>query len=132
MNLTIILLALIKIVHLLLYVDDMLLIKLNMKMVNKIKRYLSKENDMNDLGYARGILGTEIDRDRSNFCLFVYQTPYMLKILKKFSMLIVNLLLCLLKIILYCLNTNCLQMKKKKVFRVKCLTLMFLVLLCTS
>lgn len=43
-----------------------------------------------DLGYARRILGMEIKRDMSNSRLFVHQTSYVLKILKKFDILIAN------------------------------------------
>ena len=41
---------------------------------------------MKDLGHDRRILGT-INTDRSNFCLFVQQTPCVLKILKRFCIL---------------------------------------------
>ncbi|KAL2471748.1 Uncharacterized protein Adt_39884 [Abeliophyllum distichum] len=72
-------------VYLLLYVVDMLLDGPNMKVVNKISVELSKEFDMKYLGHSRRFIGMKIDRDRSNSCLFVYQTPYVLKILKKFG-----------------------------------------------
>ncbi|KAL2471752.1 Retrovirus-related Pol polyprotein from transposon TNT 1-94 [Abeliophyllum distichum] len=70
-------------VYLLLYVVDMLLDGPNMKVVNKISVELSKESDMKYLGHSRRFIGMKIDRDMSNSCLFVYQTPYVLKILKK-------------------------------------------------
>jgi len=40
---------------------------------------------MKDLGNARKILGIEIERDRSNLCLFLHQSSYVLKILKNFG-----------------------------------------------
>jgi len=73
-------------VFLLLYVDDMLLIGPNLKMINGIKITLDKEFDMKDLGNARKILGMEIERNRSNSCLFLHQSSYIMKILKKFGM----------------------------------------------
>ena len=73
-------------VFLLLYVDDMLLIGPNMKIINGIKTILSREFDMKDLGIARRILGIEIERDRSNSLLFLHQSSYVLKILKRFGM----------------------------------------------
>ncbi|KAL2512601.1 Uncharacterized protein Adt_18201 [Abeliophyllum distichum] len=72
-------------VYLLLYVDVILLDGPNMKVVNKISVGLSKEFDMKYLGHSRRFLGMKIDRDRSNSCIFVYQTPYVLENLKKFS-----------------------------------------------
>jgi len=73
-------------VFLLLYVDDMLLIGPNLEMINGIKITLDKEFDMKDLGNARKILGMEIERNRSNSCLFLHQSSYIMKILKKFGM----------------------------------------------
>lgn len=73
-------------VFLLLYVDDMLLIGPDVKRINNIKSVLGGEFDMKDLGIAKRILGMEIIRDRSNSMLFLHQTSYVLKILKRFSM----------------------------------------------
>ena len=73
-------------VFLLLYVDDMLLIGPNLKKINSIKSTLGGEFDIKDLGMAKRILGMEIVRDRLNSMLFLHQTSYMLKILKRFSM----------------------------------------------
>lgn len=74
-------------VFLLLYVDDMLLIGPNLKLLNSIKTTLSNEFDMKDLGNAKRILGMEIKRDRSNSLLLVHQAPYIIKILKKFGVI---------------------------------------------
>lgn len=73
-------------VFLLLYVDDMLLIGLNVKMINGIKTALSSEFDMKDLGIVRRILSMKIEKDKSNSLLFLYQTSYVLKVLKRFGM----------------------------------------------
>lgn len=64
----------------------MLLIGPNLKLLNDIKTTLNNEFDMKDLRNAKRILGMEIQRDRSNSFLFLHQTPYMMKILKKFGM----------------------------------------------
>ena len=73
-------------VFLLLYVDGMLLIGPDVKKINNIKSALGGEFDMKGLGKAKRILGMEIVRNRSNSMLFLHQTSYALKILKRFSM----------------------------------------------
>ena len=73
-------------VFLLLYVDDMLLIGPDIKKINSVKSALGGEFDMKDLSMAKRILGMEIVRDRSNSMLFLHQTAYVLKILKRFGM----------------------------------------------
>lgn len=65
-------------VYLIHYVDNMLLIGPNMKVVNKIKMELGKEFDMKDLRLARRILHMEINWDRHNSCLYVPQIHYVL------------------------------------------------------
>ncbi|CAL9233575.1 unnamed protein product [Arabidopsis halleri] len=54
-----------KYVYLLLYVDDMLVAAKDQKEVEKVKKTLSKEFEMKDLGPARRILGMDIIRDRN-------------------------------------------------------------------
>ena len=55
-------------------------------MINDIKIALSSEFDMKNLGIAKKILGMEIERDRLNSLLFLHQSSYVLKVLKKFDM----------------------------------------------
>ena len=50
--------------YLLLYVDDMLIASRSMDAVKRLKRALSSEFEMKDLGPAEKILGMEICRDR--------------------------------------------------------------------
>ena len=51
--------------YMLLYVDDMLIACKSRGVVEDLKRALSKEFEMKDLGLSIGILGMEIFRDRS-------------------------------------------------------------------
>lgn len=72
--------------YLLLYVDDMLLVSSSPKWISDIKTSLNGEFDMKDLGNAKRILGMEIERDMSNSILFLHQSSYVSKALKKFGM----------------------------------------------
>jgi transposase InsO family protein len=74
------------IVYLLLYVDDMLLVGHKMSDINDIKKALSNEFEMKDLGHARRILGMDIKRDRSQQSLLLTQSDYVKKVLSKFAM----------------------------------------------
>ena len=53
-------------IYLLLYVDDMLIAAKSRKEITTIKKLLSCEFDMKDLGVAKKILGMEINRDRKS------------------------------------------------------------------
>ena len=72
--------------YLLLYVDDMLIAAKSMSEVNKLKKRLSEEFEMKDLGAASKILGIEITRDRRNGVLCLSQSGYLEKILERFNM----------------------------------------------
>lgn len=71
---------------LLLYVDDMLLIGHNMYVINDIKRSLSAEFEMKDLGHAKKILGMEITRKRHDRILILKQSAYIEKLVTRFAM----------------------------------------------
>lgn len=73
-------------VYLLLYVDDMLLAAKGMDEITKLKKLLSSEFDMKDLGSARRILGMDIFRNREAGTLQLSQSEYLQKVLKKFNM----------------------------------------------
>lgn len=73
-------------VFVLLYVDDMLLISNSMHRINMLKRELSSEFDMKDLGSAKRILGMHIDRNRKQGCLRLHRKPYLDSVLNKFNM----------------------------------------------
>ncbi|XP_031285901.1 secreted RxLR effector protein 161-like [Pistacia vera] len=73
-------------IYLLLYVDDMLLISRSKSRIQDLKKKLSSEFDMKDLGNAKKILGMVISRDRRNNCLKLEQSAYLHKLVNKFSM----------------------------------------------
>ena len=74
------------VVFLVLYVDDILLIRNNVSVLQSIKIWLSKKFSMKDLGEATYILGIRIYRDRSKRLLGLTQSTYIDKMLKRFSM----------------------------------------------
>ena len=73
-------------VYLLLYVDDMLIAAGNMSHIQTLKKQLSDEFEMKDLGSAKKILGMEIQRDRGAGKLFLSQKGYIEKVLERFGM----------------------------------------------
>ena len=73
-------------VYLLLYVDDMLLAPKGMDEITKLKKLLSSEFDMKDLGSAKRILGMDIFRNREAGTLQLSQSEYLQKVLKKINM----------------------------------------------
>jgi hypothetical protein len=70
---------------LLLYVDDMLLAGSSTARIEDLKRQMSKEFDMKDLGEAKQILGMRIIRDRSAGTLMLTQERYIEKVLERFN-----------------------------------------------
>ena len=58
---------------LILYVDDILLIKIDTEFLDSIKGYLNKNFSMEDLDEASYILGIKIYRDRSRCLLRFFQ-----------------------------------------------------------
>ena len=71
---------------LLLYVDDMLIVGSGMQEINKLKKHLSNDFQMKDLGSAKQILGMSIVSDRVFVTLKLSQAKYIKKVLEKFSM----------------------------------------------
>nr|GEW35270.1 hypothetical protein [Tanacetum cinerariifolium] len=71
---------------LILYVDDILLIRNNVTMLQEVKSWLSKCFSMKDLGEATYILRIKIIRDRSKRLIALSQSAYLQKIQKKFRM----------------------------------------------
>lgn len=64
----------------------MLMAGKDIRELNKVKRLMSKEFEMKDLGLANKILGMKIIRIRSLGDLYVCQSDCTKKILKKFNM----------------------------------------------
>ncbi|KAG7564986.1 Integrase catalytic core [Arabidopsis suecica] len=75
-----------KFVILVLYVDDILLAANDMGMLHDIKKYLSKNFEMKDMGEASYVIGIEIIRDRSQGLLSLSQKGYINKILERYRM----------------------------------------------
>ena len=75
-----------KVVFLVLYVDDILLIGNDIEVLSSVKGWLQKKFDMKDLGEANYILGIKLLRDRKNKVLALSQALYIDKILARFSM----------------------------------------------
>ncbi|KAL0413251.1 UNVERIFIED_CONTAM: hypothetical protein Sradi_1526800 [Sesamum radiatum] len=71
---------------LVLYVNGILLIGNDVKMLGDTKAWLSTQFFMKDLGEASYILGIKIIRDRSKRMLGMTQTSYVEKVLKRFKM----------------------------------------------
>ena len=71
---------------LVLYVDDILLIRNDVGVMASVKIWLSSQFDMKDLGEANFIIGIKLWRDRKNRMLGLSQTGYIDKVLERFSM----------------------------------------------
>ncbi|GKV31446.1 hypothetical protein SLEP1_g40131 [Rubroshorea leprosula] len=73
-------------VYLLLYVDDMLITAKSMLIIDDLKKQLSGEFEMKDLGATKKILGMEIHRDCKGGKLFLSQKKYIEKVLEWFGL----------------------------------------------
>ena len=63
-----------------LYVDDILLARNNLKMIEVTKKWLSSDFEMKDMGEARYVLGMEIIRNRPKKLLDMSQEAYIKKV----------------------------------------------------
>eukprot|EP00253_Pinus_taeda_P034751 PITA_34751 len=75
-----------RVIYLVLYVDDMLLVGNDKEIIQDLKTQLSSKFDMKDLGAANYILGMEIKRDRAKRKLWLNQRKYVETILQRFNM----------------------------------------------
>jgi len=75
-----------KIIIVLVYVDDLLLVGSSMEAINKIKKALRNRFEMKDLGEAKVILGLEISRDKALGTLKLSQGKYAGQVLDNFGM----------------------------------------------
>ncbi|KAL5733208.1 hypothetical protein ACOSQ2_032900 [Xanthoceras sorbifolium] len=71
---------------LLLYVDDMLVAGSDMQEIMNLKRELSKQFAMKDLGAAKQILGMMTKRETKSGTLLLSQADYIKKVLSRFNM----------------------------------------------
>lgn len=72
--------------YVLLYVDDLLIVSSEMKVINLTKRLLSDEFEMTDIGAADTFLGVHIERNKDEHTIGMSQTNYFGKMLRKFGM----------------------------------------------
>ncbi|KAL5762307.1 hypothetical protein ACOSP7_018571 [Xanthoceras sorbifolium] len=75
-----------KLVFLVLYVDDILLIENDVGVLISVKEWLSKQFDMKYLGEASYIIGIQVIRNKKNRKIALSQASYIDKILSRFSM----------------------------------------------
>ena len=75
-----------KVVFLVLYVDDIVLIGNDVETLLNVKKWLAEQFQMKDLGEASYILGIQIIRDRKNKLLALSQASYIDKVLARFLM----------------------------------------------
>src|SRR3954462_3726989 len=71
---------------LILYVDDILLIRNDIEFLDSIKGYLNRSFSMRDFGEAAYILGIKIYRDIQRRLIALSQSTYLDKVLKRFGM----------------------------------------------
>ena len=76
----------VRVIFLVLYVDDMLLVGNDKEIIQDLKTQLSSKFDMKDLGVANYILGMEIKRYRAKRKLWLNQRKYVKTILQRFNM----------------------------------------------
>ena len=79
-----------RVIYLVLYVDDMLLVGNDKEIIQDLKTHLSSKFDMKDLGVASYIFGMEIKRDRAKRKLWLNQRKYVETILQRLKCRIVN------------------------------------------
>jgi len=64
-------------IYLLLYVDNMLITSKSRSAIDKLKKELSFEFEMKDLGEAKKVLGMEIERDQKSGKVRLTQKEYL-------------------------------------------------------
>ena len=75
-----------KVVFLVPYMDDILLIENDIGYLTNVKNWLAAQFQMKDLGEAQYVLGIQIIRDRKNRTLALSQATYINKMLTRYSM----------------------------------------------
>lgn len=72
--------------YIILYVDDLLIIGQNMEKISEIKKSLSKQFEMTDIGKVDTFLGMCIQQDVSSATINMSQKHYLKNVLRKFNM----------------------------------------------
>ena len=75
-----------KFIILVLYVDDILLATNDVGLLHDVKKFLSSNFEMKDMGEASYVIGIEIFRNRSHGLLGLSQKSYINKVLERFRM----------------------------------------------
>ena len=75
-----------KVVFLVSYVDEILLLRRDIGMLSTVKVWLAKAFDMKDLGEASYILQIKLHQDRENRMISLSQATYIDKVLVRFAM----------------------------------------------
>nr|KYP59970.1 Retrovirus-related Pol polyprotein from transposon TNT 1-94 [Cajanus cajan] len=70
---------------LLLYVDDMLIVRKDVSRIDRLKKKLGESFAMKDMGAAKQILGIRIIRDREKWKLWLSQEQYIKRVLQRFQ-----------------------------------------------
>lgn len=73
-------------IYILIYVDDVLIVALDLPEILKLKQKFNERFEMSDLGEAKHFLGLEITRKREDKRLYLCQTDYIDKVISRFSM----------------------------------------------
>lgn len=73
--------------YILLYVDDLIIMCRDIKVIETIKRLLSNEFEMTDIGRANTFLGIHIERDENTGTIKIGQAEYFRRMLRKFNMM---------------------------------------------
>ena len=71
---------------LILYVDDILLLGKDRKVLARIKRKMMGHLSVADMGDASLVLGTEVTRDRTKETITIAQTNYVKSLLERYGM----------------------------------------------
>lgn len=72
--------------YVLLYVDDLLIVCSDQRIIDTIKGLLHKEFDMTDIGKAKTYLGVHIEQDETNGTIILSQKRYFEDVIRKFGM----------------------------------------------
>ena len=73
-------------IYVILYMDDLLLLGLDLRAIQQLKDRLKKEFKMKDLGPVKSYLGMRINHDYKNSVIDIDQEAYIIDMLKRFNM----------------------------------------------
>jgi hypothetical protein len=70
-----------------LFVDDLVLISASLEAITDLKTSIKERFDITDNGHISEILGLQVDYDRTNRCIKLYQHGYATSVLERFGMI---------------------------------------------